>query len=195
MLGFQQQKKKVTPWGNDHPEKLKQTPGNTIGLNQQLKGLVNPASFLDQMFGGKTPETPSFPKGQKEKSIKHPETLVFSATHRESDRAIQQETKQLLEQLKQQVTILEKSEKALTGEIAKIKVEQVPKKAGIYYLRFFEWMIGVVKQLRIRVEEGRAWLSTFTNRKKKKAGYWQMYKKHGTTFGLSNERTLSTQTG
>ena len=195
MLGFQTTKQKISPWGDDHPEKLKQTSGNTIGFNQQLKGLVNPSSFLDQMFGGETPEAPFTPRGQKEKRVKHPETLVFSATHRENEQAVQHETKQLLEQLKQQVTLLERSEKALTAQITKIKVEQLPKKTGIYYLRFFEWLIGVVKQLRVKVEEGRAWLSTFTNRKKKKAGYWQMYKKHGTTFGLSNERNLSTQTG
>ena len=81
------------------------------------------------------------------------------------------------------------------AQITKIKVEQLPKKSGIYHIRFFEWLLGVVKQLRMKVEEGRAWLATFTNRKKKKMGYWNMYKKHGTTFGLSHERTLSTQTG
>lgn len=195
MLGFQTPKRKVAPWGEDHPEKLTRTSQNTVGASDQLKGLINPASFLDQMFGGKTPEAPFTPKKYKEKPIKRSEILVFSANQREGDRVIQQETKQLLDQLKQQVTLLERSEKALTQQIAKIKVEHLPPKTGIYYLRFFEWMIGVVKQLRIKVDEGRAWLATFTTRKKKKAGYWQMYKKHGTTFGLSNERTLATQTG
>ena len=82
-----------------------------------------------------------------------------------------------------------------TKEIGKIKVEQLPAKTGIYYLRFLEWMIMLVRQLRQRVEDGRAWLSTFQKRQKKRLGYWKMYKKHGTTFGLSHERTLATQTG
>jgi hypothetical protein len=47
----------------------------------------------------------------------------------------------------------------------------------------------------MKIEDGRAWLETFAKRKKKKLGYWKMYKKHGTTFGLSHERTIATQTG
>jgi len=56
-------------------------------------------------------------------------------------------------------------------------------------------MIGIVKNLRQKVEEGRTWLAAFSQRKIKKMGYWKMYKKHGTTFGLSHERTVATQTG
>ncbi len=100
----------------------------------------------------------------------------------------------ILAKLKEQITVLEKSEKGLVSEISKVKVEQMPAKTGIYYLRFLEWLITVVRELRMKVEDGKAWLHTF-NQKKKKVGYWKMYKKHGTTFGLSHERTLATQTG
>lgn len=187
-------KKTVNSWGDDHPEKLQQSSHNTIGARQQLKGLINPGSLLDQMFAGKSPETP-WNKRKSERSVPREERTVFSYHERREDQYVRQETRILIEKLKEQVTLLEKSEKALTSQIAKIKVEQLPQKSGIYYLIFFEWLIGVVKQLRMKVEEGRTWLAAFTSRKKKKIGYWNMYKKHGTTFGLSNERTLSTQTG
>ncbi len=189
-----QTKKTYNPWGDDQPEKLRNSGDHTIGARQQLKNLVNPGNMLDSMFGRMKPEwSKQIP--QKEKTIIREEKLVFSFSARKEEQDVTRETKFLLEKLKEQVVLLEKSEKALTAQITKIKVEQLPKKSGIYHIRFFEWLLGVVKQLRMKVEEGRAWLATFTNRKKKKMGYWNMYKKHGTTFGLSHERTLSTQTG
>ncbi|MCJ7740453.1 DUF5660 domain-containing protein [Candidatus Microgenomates bacterium] len=189
-------KTKINPWGDLSVEKDKKGSSDTIGWGQQLKGLVNPNGFLDQMFGGKGSEGYPSQKEQK-KPPQRMETLVFSRKSYEShtqEQQLQCEIKGLLKQLKDQITVLEKSEKSLTSEITKIKVEQLPNKTGIYYLRFFEWLITIVRQLRVKVEEGIAWLETFT-RRKKKMGYWKMYKKHGTTFGLSHERTLATQTG
>jgi len=185
----------ANPWGDDHPEKLTKTGRQTIGFNQQLKSLVNPAGMLDQLFGQRTSSEHAFNPNRKETASYKRETTIFSRNLKEQETQIQNETKFLLKQLKEQVTLLEKSEKTLTSQIAKIKVEQIPSKSGIYYLRFFEWLIGLVKQLRIKVEEGSAWLAAFTHRQKKRMGYWRMYKKHGTTFGMSHERTLATQTG
>ena len=165
-----------------------------MGFSQQLKGLVNPTGMLEQMFGTPSRET-DHPSKEGRYLPQKRETLLFSRQVTEQENQIQNEVKMLLKQLKEQVTVLAKSEKALTGEISRIKVEQLPKKTGIYYLRFFEWLIGIVRQLRIKVEEGRTWLEAFTRRKTKKMGYWKMYKKHGTTFGMSHERTLATQTG
>lgn len=189
-------KTKINPWGDINPEKDKKGDPQTLGFGQQLKGLINPTGFLDQMFGPKDTES-YYPAKEQKTPLQRTETLVFSRKSFESqtqEQQLQCEIKGLLKQLKDQITILEKSEKSLTSEITKIKVEQLPNKTGIYYLRFFEWLITIVRQLRVKVEEDRAWLETFT-RRKKKMGYWKMYKKHGTTFGLSHERTLATQTG
>src|SRR3989344_5574071 len=194
MFSAKSSKPVFNPWRDDHPEKLGDKPMLT-GFANQLKGLVSPTSMLDQIFGvQKTPESHYKPT-ISEKKISRQETVIFSLQATQEDKKIQMETAELVQQLKHQVTLLEKSEKTLTKEIAKIKVEQLPAKTGIYYLRFLEWMIMLVRQLRQRVEDGRAWLSTFQKRQKKRLGYWKMYKKHGTTFGLSHERTLATQTG
>lgn len=186
-------KPKVNPWGDENPEKLKRTPLKTVGWGQQLKGLFNPDSFLNQFSSESVPFESKTPLA--EKKSRGNEILVFSRTVKEEERKIYQETTVILSKLKEQVTILEKSNKGLVAEMAKVKVEQAPQKSGIYYIRFLEWMLLVVKQMRMKVDEGRAWLETFTKRKTKKLGYWKMYKKHGTTFGLSHERTLATQTG
>lgn len=184
-------KPKVNPWADDHPEKLSDSPKQTVG--KQLAGLVSPSKMLDQIFGVNKSE--SHYRQPKETVRPRRENTIFSFTDRREQVAIQKETHEILQQIKNQITLLEKSEKALTKEVSKFKLEQVPARSGIYYLRYFEWLLSLIKQLRMKVEEGRTWLQVFSQRKKKKLGYWKMYKKHGTTFGLSHERSLATQTG
>lgn len=195
MIQTHKQKAKINPWGDDNPEKHNQQSSYDNSLAQQVKNLVNPGSMIDQLFGKKTSSEYLPHQEMQSPPRSKSETLIFSHSERHADQMIKHETSQLLKQLKEQVSLLEHSEKALSGEIAKIKVAQIPSEGGIYYLRFFEWLIGLVKQLRMKVDEGRIWLQTFNQKKKKKLGYWKMYKKHGTTFGMSHERGLSTQTG
>ena len=190
----QSSKIKINPWGDDHPEKTPQTQKGPSAV-QQLAGLVNPTKMIDQIFGTPQAERQHFPK-YKERATQTPrENLVFSYKNRKEDTEMKKETGLILNEIKKQITLLEKSEKALSKQVAKFKIEKVPPKAGIYYLRYFEWLLGLIKQLRMRVDEGRTWLAAFSQMKKKKLGYWKMYKKHGTTFGLSHERNLATQTG
>lgn len=180
-------------WGEDHPEKLTSTQPKTVGIKKQLGGLLN----LDQIFHSSSQEQDAqHPSHLERKPIRgSSETLVFSYIQRKEDTNVQKETQLLVAKLKEQIVILEKSELALSHEISKVKVEQIPQKSGIYYIRYLEWLLTVIRSLQIRVSEGRTWLETFSQRKKKKLGYWKMYKKHGTTFGLSHERTRATQTG
>jgi hypothetical protein len=83
-------------------------------------------------------------------------------------------------------------------EIAMKEVEKetrtLPPKSGVYHENFFFWLLSLVKNARIKVEEGANWLRLFTSRKKQKQ-YWYMFKKHKTSFSFSNERTVATQTG
>ncbi len=194
MLGNLQNKTNKNPWGDDHPEKVKPSAPTSIGFNDQLKGLLNPDSMFQQLFGEQNKSENASNQPIKEPHKNTRETLVFSHARNRENEEVLKESQVILSKLKEQINILEKSEKGLVSEISKVKVEQMPAKAGIYYLRFLEWLITVVRELRMKVEDGKAWLQTF-NQRKKKVGYWKMYKKHGTTFGLSHERTLATQTG
>ena len=153
--------------------------------------------MLDQIFGTKSSneQYPKIPGREKQHVKQNQENVIFSNSHRSEDIKIRQETNAIATELKKQIAILERKEKTFTTELSKIKVEQLPAKTGIYYLRFLEWMLLEVKRLIIKVEEGSVWLATFNSRKKKKLGYWKMYKKHGTSFGLSQERSSATQTG
>jgi len=101
--------------------------------------------------------------------------------------------RQEIEVVRQELKALAQSIKALHQDIDNA-VTTVPVNPGIYHKNFYERLRSILKMLREQVEDSRTWLQLSTSRKKKKH-YWGMYKKHGTQFGLSSERTLATQTG
>lgn len=114
------------------------------------------------------------------------------------ERSSQKETHELdqrVEQIMSELQRLVKSSRVLQLEFAEVSVEQNPVKAGEYHLNFLEWMLIVIKNAREKVEDSGAWLATVKGKNGKKGGYWDSFKKHGTSFGLSNERAVATQTG
>lgn len=106
---------------------------------------------------------------------------------------IEMETRQQLEAIRQELKALIASLKNLHQEV-QTAVSQEVVNPGVYHINFFEQLKTFIKVLRQQIEDSRVWLSAFTTRKKK-LGYWGMFKKHGTTFGLSNERSLATAAG
>jgi hypothetical protein len=103
-------------------------------------------------------------------------------------------------QIKQQIEAVRAELKGLAVSVKKLDtqiqkaVADVPVHPGIYHINFLERLRNIIKALREHVNDSSMWLSMWSSRKKKK-GYWGMYKKHGTTFGLSSERSLATQAG
>lgn len=86
-------------------------------------------------------------------------------------------------------TVLEKEITEATG--------QTIVNPGKYHLNFFEWLLIEIRQARIQVEDASSWAATLGSKhgKRQKSGYWNKYKEQGTKFGLSGERSVSTQTG
>ncbi|MCL6096574.1 MAG: DUF5660 domain-containing protein [Patescibacteria group bacterium] len=89
---------------------------------------------------------------------------------------------------------LAKSSKELEVTFREITVEQKPVNPGKYHLNFFTWMLATIRSARMRVEDSKNWASLFASKKTKRE-YWGLFKKHGTSFGLSGERVVATQTG
>lgn len=118
--------------------------------------------------------------------IIHAERRITS----EQNRHIEAQIQQIMAELQRLVT----SSKTLEVEFKQITVEQRITKPGKYHVTFFEWLLTVIRTARMKVEDSGAWLA-MSKSKKAKRQYWSMFKKHGTTFGLSNERVVATQTG
>jgi len=102
----------------------------------------------------------------------------------------QTEIKTILQELKG----LAESVKTFEHEIAKVTLETTPKNAGAYHKNFFEMIIRLIRDLKKKVSESNTWLGAFQSKKAKK-GYWNMFKKHGTSFAMSDERGIATSTG
>jgi hypothetical protein len=102
--------------------------------------------------------------------------------------------KQQLEAVRAELKALSKSMQTLNIEIQKA-VAETPVAPGIYHVTFYEKLRAVLQILREQIDDSRTWLALSTKRKQKKLGYWGMFKKHGTSFGLSNERSLATSAG
>ena len=98
-----------------------------------------------------------------------------------------------IDAIRAELKMLAASLKSLNTEIQKA-VTEVPVAPGVYHLNFFERLKSMLKILREQIDDSSSWLALQNNRKQKK-GYWGMYKKHGTSFGLSHERNLATQAG
>ena len=101
--------------------------------------------------------------------------------------------KQQIEAVRTELKALAASLKTLNLEVQKA-VAEVPVAPGVYHLNFFERLKSILKMLREQIDDSRTWLAMHTTRKQKK-NYWGMFKKHGTSFGLSSERTMATQAG
>jgi len=109
---------------------------------------------------------------------------------RENQRVIQSKIQEILVELKK----LSQTSAEIAMEFKEITVEQRIEKPGEYHISFFQWMLSLVKAARVKIEDSGAWLKVMRS-KKAQRNYWAMFRKHGTTFGLSNERVVATQTG
>ncbi len=105
------------------------------------------------------------------------------------DRAIRIRVEEILIEIKK----LTDSSKELEIQFKDIAIEAQVVNPGKYHENLFEWIFSVIKTARMRIEESTGWLTAMHSKKDRK--YWAMFKKHGTSFGLSNERVVATQTG
>jgi len=101
--------------------------------------------------------------------------------------------KQQIESIRMELKALASSVKSLNSEMQRTIME-TPVDPGVYHKNFFERLRTILHLLREQIDDSRTWMSLYNGRKQKK-GYWNSYKKHGTSFGLSNERTMATQAG
>lgn len=137
-----------------------------------------------------------------EKKTSHPHIEAGNDYHREithyAERAhnrevseIEYKVQEIVNELKR---LIDSSSTIIQAEYQEVAVMQAPTEVGQYHINFFEWMLSVIKNARMKVEDSGAWLSAMQGKKGKK-NYWAMFKKHGTSFGMSNERQVATQTG
>lgn len=122
----------------------------------------------------------------------HREILHYAekSNNRETS-VIQNQVQQIVIELQR---LVDSSSDIIKAEFGDITMTQAPAEVGNYHVNFFEWMLNVIQNARMKVEDSGAWLATMQG-KKGKRNYWSMFKKHGTSFAMSNERQVATQSG
>jgi hypothetical protein len=108
----------------------------------------------------------------------------------ENSQEISIKIQEILIEIKQ----LSKSSKQLEKQVDIIAIEQTSDNPGIYHVSYLEQMLGIIRDLRLSVEDSLAWFGALRSKKAARQ-YGVMAKKHGTSFTLSNERQVATQVG
>lgn len=105
------------------------------------------------------------------------------------------ELKNQIQQIQNELArLVSSADKIVQVAYGDFQVNSAPAKVGKYHINFFSWMLLVIQDARKKVEDSGAWLSVAKSKGGKKS-YWGQFKKNGTSFGMSNERNVATQTG
>ncbi len=169
-------------------------------LWEQLLGTDSSQQSKDQAYGdleeGKeihlSKKTKKEAQGHIEAGLDYRRGIidVTKRVDRENTQVLNAKISEILTELKK----ITAASAEIAIEFKEVTVEQRIESPGEYHVTFFQWMLSLVKSARQKIEDSGAWLSVMKSKKSQKQ-YWNMFKKHGTTFGLSNERVISTQAG
>jgi len=186
--------------GKTSPEANLKTPDQPLIIKDPVTGQID----VFHAAKHQKQETPKIHADKAPKSEKQGEKPREAAIDyhgdflRSSEKASLTENREINERLQQIMEELKRligSSKVLQAEFADVNMDRTPPQVGEYHLNFFDWLLLTIRTAREKVEDSGAWLATAKSKSGKKGGYWSMFKKHGTSFGLSNERTAATQTG
>lgn len=191
-------KKKQTHYKNDNVLEALGSVPSSVGSNTVAEFGKIGSDIVSSLLGSAPRSGDMQPNQVIEFGAPQPEQapaqpIRVETQHRPNVDIIEMETKQQLEAIRAELKALMATLKNLHTEVENAVSQEVVD-PGIYHINFYEQLRTFIKVLRETIEDSRTWLSAFGSRKKK-MGYWGMFKKHGTTFGLSNERSLATAAG
>jgi hypothetical protein len=166
-------------------------------LLTSAKALENQAA-KEASMAGDLQEGEEINLARKEKKIEiepgidyKEEVLHFE---RKTMQAEQGQVNQRVEQIMVELKSLSKSVKQLEVQVKDVNLTMTPATPGKYHETFFEYLLAVLKNARIRIEDSSNWLNAIT-KKASRRGYWAMAKKSGTSYTLSGERVVAQQVG
>lgn len=113
---------------------------------------------------------------------------------RVGDRKIEQQITSEMEQIRMELQKLAKTSKIVERTVKDAMADKAPVNPGKYHLNFFRFVLSVLREATQKLEDTASFGKVFTS-KKQQSKYWSSFEKQGTTFGLSGERTVATQTG
>jgi|SRR5579871_4561496 len=203
------------PFFNGNPRETLNKVGSSVTSYTKEETKANMKKFWEQLLGtGEYTDTLSsagdmnegqeilLSKKKKNEQLQQEAKPAIRAAYNYSDEILRvgempkketQEIEYKLNDIIGELQRLSTASAVLEKEVLEAKGQAIVN-PGKYHLHFFEWLLIEVRQARMQVEDAAGWLATVSKKNGKKKDYWNMYKKHGTKFGLSGERSVSTQT-
>lgn len=172
-----------------------------LGLDSSENSAQNHSQPVD-MQAGQEFTLPKAVKKELPQPERRPHIEAGIDYHRDvlhnSERSVGRESQETRYQIQQIMEELERlissSDKIIQMTYGDISVASAPTIVGKYHTNFFSWMLTVIRTARQKVEDSGAWLQVAKSKGSSK-GYQNQAKKHGTSFSMSNERTVATQSG
>jgi len=172
---------------------------------QLFAGSLTSAS--EQLLGFSDQELHEGQEVNLNKKAQHVEEEVKAVTHehmeyfreiQNADRIGESRTERQIEQgiedIRMEIKRLTDTSKLVERTVKDATADKAPIKAGKYHLNFFQFVLGVLRDATRKLEDSVSYGAVLSG-KKQQSKYWNSYKKHGTSFGLSSERSTATQTG
>lgn len=158
-------------------------PGQPVSLNQQPQAPEPSPSPFPRMN-----ERFPFPFKRKEqfKPMYSPEQVALL---RQQEAQVARKIDEIRLELKSLISEI----KTVDSDLQKAVDEQIVD-PDTYHMNYLDRIKIMLKNILKQLKESRTWMTTQKTRKKQ-MGYWSQYKKKGTSFGLSHERTVATQVG
>jgi len=195
-------KKQISRQTVDSIEAIKDIPNEVKKtVTEAGKGVVT--DLWEQILGSNEKPQPT----QKRGDLKQGEELVLQRVEPAIDYAREivqgernirakesHEVKIRIQEIQIELKKITKTSRELEVEFKDVVMETLPVSPGKFHLNFFEWVLSQLRRARMRIEDSAHWTSVLKSKKSQRQ-YWSLFKKHGTSFGLSGERIVATQTG
>ena len=177
-----------------------QTTKTKVNKNQNtIETLKNArdSNFIDQFFGNYNPDYQNreefeWPRESKKPGAKQrQEFSIFNYQRYYEQDIVQKKIKELSDHITKEIELIKKADSSLLQEIKdiqKLSLESLPEKPGVYHIRFFEIILGILRSLRAKIGESKTWLQAMISKKKKRGSlFMSLSKKKGTLYSLSQE--------
>jgi hypothetical protein len=164
---------------------------NTVDSFKQIgSGMFDQLFGLDNQGQEQQAERPFAQQEQKQQPKRLESRNLFNMREIEERRQIEA-IKELIKQIKKEVDMIQKADKALMSEvqdIQKLAIDSSDIKPGIYHMRFLEVVLRILQSLRSKISESRMWMDALVSKKKKRGSLFaSRAKKQGTQYSMSQE--------
>lgn len=134
-------------------------------------------------------------KQEKEQRFRE---IMMAKQHEDDDRQRflnkQKEAEKQIESLREAILKIAKSIQNFSSEVEKAAFE-APVNPGKYHLGFFETLKSTLEIIKKRLDDSASWMQEFNKRKDRVPFFWAQFKKSGTKYMLSSERSAQMAPG